>query len=129
MMAEVEWVQRSTGAIQKGDENLYKLSSGWMPVAWLEYRGNLYRSTLADMAKALLRHSTIIVKELADGPSNTIRGLTLTHQNEYNNIEIISDILNHWWNVSIKFEIADVVEVAYQEVITWPPKEDRKSVV
>ena len=122
-MAEVEWVQRSTGLIEKGEEDLHKSGDGWMPVAWLEYRGNIYRSTLSDMAQALALHTTITIKEVFGNGTVNLRSLTLIHKNDADNLNVISEVLNEWWNIGIKGEYADIVEVSYQDMAVWPPKE------
>ena len=38
------------------------------------------------------------------------------------NIEAITDLINYWYNASIKSEYADIMEIAYTEPLNWPNK-------
>ena len=114
-MAEVEWVQTSTGFVQTGADDLFKSGSGYVPVCWIEYKGTIYRSTLPSLRDALLRYSSCDVKLVKDSSTNTVRSLTVIHGDNERNIEAITDLINYWYNASIKSEYADIMEIAYTE--------------
>ena len=121
-MAEVEWVQVSTGLIVKGEDELFKQGSGYVPVCWIEYQGTIFRSTLPSLRDAILRYTKSTVKVAKDASTDTVRKLSVIHNDDMEDINKLSDIINYWYNVKISADYGGIYELSYYTPTNWPTK-------